>query len=127
MKPNDQLKAFKKATLPAETPVDIKVKMMVTLLNLEALHLVSPFSDQLLEYEASEFGDLMLDACEALMAQKCWSDALRFAEKLVNEDEYSKAAAVWLLYGECLYETQQLDEAEKVCFLKKLFLFRLWT
>ena len=67
MNPDDQLKAFKKATLPAETPVDIKVKMMVTLLNLEALHLVSPFSDQLLEYEASEshFVALFNDASEA--------------------------------------------------------------
>ena len=48
------------------------------------------------------------------MAQKWWTEALKFAEKLVNEEEYSKAAAVWLLYGECLYETQQLEEAEQV-------------
>ena len=115
MGPKDQLKAFTKATLPADTPVDLKVKLTVTLLNLEAMHLVSPFTDQLLEYQASEFGDLMLDTCEALMSQKCWSEALKFAEKLVNEDEYSKAAAVWLLYGECLYETQKLEEAEQVC------------
>ena len=47
------------------------------------------------------------------MAQKCWQDALRFSKKLVSEEEYSKAAAVWLLYGECLYETQQLEESEK--------------
>ena len=113
--PKDQLKVFTKATLPADTPVDLKVKLTVTLLNLEAMHLVSPFTDQLLEYQASEFGDLMLDTCEALMSQKCWSEALKFAEKLVNEDEYSKAAAVWLLYGECLYETQKLEEAEQVC------------
>ena len=88
MGPKDQLKAFTKATLPADTPVDLKVKLTVTLLNLEAMHLVSPFTDQLLEYQASEFGDLMLDTCEALMSQKCWSEALKFAEKLVNEDEY---------------------------------------
>ena len=50
------------------------------------------------------------------MAQKWWTEALKFAEKLVNEEEYSKAAAVWLLYGECLYETQQLEEAEQVKF-----------
>ena len=42
----------------------LKVKLMITLLNLEAMHLVSPFSEQLLEYQASEFGDLMLDTCE---------------------------------------------------------------
>ena len=64
MSPNEQLKAFKKATLPADTPVDLLVKLMVVLLNLQALHLVPPFSEQLLEYQASEFGDLMLDACE---------------------------------------------------------------
>lgn len=110
--PEEQMKRMKKVFVPENMPLDIKAKLLVTLLNLKATHLTQPFVDQLLQADVSEFGDLMLDACEALMGQKCWSQALQFAEKLVQDEDYGKAA-VWLQYGECLYETQQLEEAEK--------------
>lgn len=112
LSPEEQLKKFTSVSVPDEMPLDIKAKLLVTLLNLKATHLTQPFVDQLLQSDASDFGDLMLDACEALMGQKCWADALQFAEKLVQDEDYGKAA-VWLQYGECLYETQQLEEAEQ--------------
>ena len=113
MSHQEQLKSFKKVTLPAETPMDIKVKLLVILLHLKAVHLVAPYAKELLDCQVAEFGDLMLDACEAYMGQKCWVEALKFAEKLVSDDFYDNAAAVWLQYGQCLLHNQRLDEAEK--------------
>ena len=47
---------------------------------------------------------------------------LGFLQKLVKDEDYSKAA-VWLQYGECLWETGYLDDAaiayEKVVDLGK--------
>ena len=108
----DQLQLFTKISLPPETPFEIKRNLIVVLVNLNATHLVTEYSKELLDCEPSDYGDLMLDVCEAFMGQKCWNQALEYSEKLVKSESYSNAAAVWLQYGECLFETQKLTEAE---------------
>ena len=108
----EQLKVFKSVNLPSDVPIDIIVKLLVVLVNLGAVHLVEPFARQILQYEVSEFGDLMLDTAEAFMSQKCFREAVKFLEILVHDDEYGKAA-VWLQYGECLFQNGCLEEAEK--------------
>ena len=108
----EQLKVFKSVNLPSDVPIDIIVKLLVVLVNLGAVHLVEPFARQILQYEVSEFGDLMLDTAEAFMSQKCFQEAVKFLEILVHDDEYGKAA-VWLQYGECLFQNGCLEEAEK--------------
>ena len=112
MEPEEQLQVFTKASLPPDTPLDIKAKLAVVLLNLKATHLVQPLSEPLLACHTSEYGDLMLDVSEAYMGQKCFPEALVFLEKLVDDDEYGKAA-VWLRFAECLFETGKLEEAER--------------
>ena len=107
-----QLKAFKRVTIPSSMPIDIKVKLVVVLVNLGATHLVHPFTEEIRQYDVGEFGDLLLDIAEAFMGQKCHREALKFLEILVHDEEYGKAA-VWLQYGECLYETNCLEEAEE--------------
>ena len=108
----EQLKVFKSVNLPTDVPIDIIVKLLVILVNLGAIHLVEPFARQILQYEVSEFGDLMLDTAEAFMSQKCYKEAVKFLEILVQDDEYGKAA-VWLQYGECLFQNGHLEEAEQ--------------
>ena len=45
------------------------------------------------------------------MVQKLFQEASGFLQNLVKDEDYSKAA-VWLRYGECLFETGHLEEAE---------------
>ena len=84
----------------------------MVLVNLGAIHLSLPYAKTILQYDVSEFGDLMLDTAEAFMGQKCYKEAIKFLEILVHDEEYGKAA-VWLQYGECLFQTNCLDEAEQ--------------
>ena len=108
---NDQLKAFKKVNMPQDLPVDLQAKLVVVLLHLKASHLAWPLAQPLVGLQVSEYGDLMLDMAEAFMEQKLFQEASSLLHQLVLDEDYSKAA-VWLRYGECLFETAHLEEAE---------------
>ncbi len=73
----------------------------------------------------------MLDVAEAYMGEKCYKESLEYLDKLVTTEEYGQVsfvfdfyqenlslkmhlfqAAVWLRYGESLFEVGRLEESE---------------
>jgi hypothetical protein len=91
--PEQQLKEFTSVVLPnegEETPLDIVSKMVVVLINLKAEHLVVPYTDQLLETDPEDCGDLFLDVAENYMAKGLYQHAQPFLEKLVHSESFGQ-------------------------------------
>jgi len=107
----DQLAAFADLIVPDDMICDIKSKLVVILVRLRALHLVTDLTEQILEQDADEFGDFMLEIAEAMMVEKMYPSALPFLEKLVTSQQFAQPL-VWLQLGECLFNVNRLEEAE---------------
>ena len=92
MGPEEQLRAFSSVVLPeeTETPLDIVAKMVIVLINLGAHHLVQSYTDQLLDTDAEECGDLYLDVAENYMHVRLHGKALPFLEKLVHSETFGQ-------------------------------------
>uniref|UniRef100_A0A0K2UFK2 General transcription factor 3C polypeptide 3 n=1 Tax=Lepeophtheirus salmonis TaxID=72036 RepID=A0A0K2UFK2_LEPSM len=113
LSPEKQLQSFNKVVIPEDTPLDIRAKLIIVLINLKACHLVKDdLSNELLNSNVEEFGDLMLDVAEAYMNQEKYDIAEVYLKQLVQSNEFNKAA-VWLFYGEALFKLGHLEEAEK--------------
>eukprot|EP00095_Tigriopus_kingsejongensis_P008374 maker-scaffold856_size87843-snap-gene-0.23 protein:Tk08374 transcript:maker-scaffold856_size87843-snap-gene-0.23-mRNA-1 annotation:"general transcription factor 3c polypeptide 3" len=111
MNPEQQLKAFTAVILPEDTPLDIKAKLIIVLVNLTAHHLVQPYCQDIVASEPEEYGELYLDIAEVFMSNALFQESLVFLKKLVDSESYNQPA-VWLKYGESLFETNSLEEAE---------------
>ena len=72
--------------VPDDLPADIKCKLIIILVNLNAKHLTQDLLEVFEEADAEDFGDLMLDISEALVKNKHYENALIFLEKLVNSE-----------------------------------------
>ena len=73
--------------VPDEMIADIKCKLLIILINLNAMHLTKDLVDTFLEADPEEFGDLMVDISEALLKNKNYEEGVRFFELLVNSQE----------------------------------------
>lgn len=111
LSPEKQLEAFSNVIMPEGTPLDIKAKLVIVLVNLKATHLVKESCQEIVASDPEEFGEIFLDIAEVLMSNQHFDDSLQFLEKLVKSESYDQPA-VWLKYGESLFETNSLAEAE---------------
>ncbi|QQP33067.1 Uncharacterized protein FKW44_024307, partial [Caligus rogercresseyi] len=78
--PSDkQLESFTKVVLREETPLDIRAKLIITLIHLRASHLVrdDDLSKEVLEASVEDFGDLILEVMEAYMNMQEYQAAIR--------------------------------------------------
>ncbi|CAN7943158.1 unnamed protein product, partial [Ixodes hexagonus] len=99
--------------VPPVLPVDLRVKLMLSLIHLDGEHLILGLVDQLGREDPEEVGDLMLDVAEAFLEKGSPGRALPLLAQLVSTKNYS-LAAVWLRYGECLHQLGRLEEATSV-------------
>ncbi|XP_044587048.1 general transcription factor 3C polypeptide 3 isoform X2 [Cotesia glomerata] len=108
---DDERKIVESCCLPDDTPIDLKVRFIVTMLELGFTEQVLGHMDALLAYEEAEkFGDLFLDIVDGLMHVQEYTRALKFLELLIRCKNYSMPA-VWLRYAECHVGCRQLKEA----------------
>ncbi|CAG5083170.1 Similar to GTF3C3: General transcription factor 3C polypeptide 3 (Homo sapiens), partial [Cotesia congregata] len=108
---DDERKIIESCCLPDDTPIDLKVRFIVTMLELGFTKQVLGHMDALLAYEEAEkFGDLFLDIVDGLMHVQEYARALKFLELLIRCKNYSMPA-VWLRYAECHVGCRQLKEA----------------
>jgi len=110
--PEQQLKAFTALVVPDTLAAEVKCKLLITLINLSAMHLTDTLLDSFVEANPEDFGDMLLDISEALLKNKQYEKGILFFEKLVNSESYSQAA-VWLQFGECLELAGRLEDAEE--------------
>ena len=112
LEPEQQLAAFTELLLPDELAADIRAKLVIILVSLQAHHLTTDILDMFIEADTEEFGDLILDMGEAMMKEKLWEKALPLYTKLVESEKFDEAA-VWLQLAECQSNSNQLEEAER--------------
>ncbi len=111
MPPEKQLQMFAEVVCPEVTPVDIKSKLVIVLVNLGAVHLVKvililpirnvrkknhvisniqEISEEILTFHVESYGDLMLEVAESFMSGGFFKEALPFLEVLVQSQSYSE-------------------------------------
>ena len=87
---DQQLATFEELVVPPDLPADIRAKLIVVLVHLNALHLIHDLCQQFLEADIEDFGDLVIDIVEAMMKMEKWESALPLlllastSEKLVS-------------------------------------------
>uniref|UniRef100_A0A672YUV2 General transcription factor IIIC, polypeptide 3 n=1 Tax=Sphaeramia orbicularis TaxID=375764 RepID=A0A672YUV2_9TELE len=87
--------------IPDSVPVDLRAKVIVSLIHL---HVYTPLEElvaSLMEHSAEEVGDLYLDVSEAYMEEGQYESALPMLSTLVVSEKYN-LAVVWLRHAECL-------------------------
>ncbi|XP_066296212.1 general transcription factor 3C polypeptide 3-like [Branchiostoma lanceolatum] len=97
-------------TIPPETPIDLSIKLAVSLVHLRYLGAAKPLVDMLLQESAEDMGDLYLDIAEAYVDVGEYDSARPILAMLVNTDRYN-LAAVWLRYAECLNALGKTEHA----------------
>ncbi|XP_057339221.1 general transcription factor 3C polypeptide 3 [Microplitis mediator] len=108
--PFDDKRQIETCTLPDETPIDLKAKFIVAMVELGSTKHVQNYMDALAHEETENVGDLFVDIVEALMHVQEYSKALKFLELLIRCKKYSMPA-IWLRYAECHVGCKQLKEA----------------
>ncbi|XP_043277638.1 general transcription factor 3C polypeptide 3 isoform X2 [Venturia canescens] len=104
---------IERCEIEEEVVVDLKAKCIVTLVELNQVHIAEEHLKKLLENEDPEVsGDLYLDIAESLMAKKEFERALTVLEALVNSKNFS-LAAVWLRHAECWIGCKNVKKAMK--------------
>jgi len=109
---DQQLATFGELVVPADVPADIRAKLIVALVHLNALHLINDLCQQFLEADIEDFGDLVIDIVEAMMKMEKWESALPLLLLASNSDKWGEAA-VWLQRAECEAQLGKLEEAEQ--------------
>ncbi|XP_022186685.2 general transcription factor 3C polypeptide 3 [Nilaparvata lugens] len=97
-------------TAPSNMAIDLRVKLIITLIHMKSLPPVYKFLNDFLETNPEELGDLYLDIAEALMMENYHSDALKLLQPLISSANYS-LPGVWLKYAECLKKVNRLKES----------------
>ncbi|XP_051173690.1 general transcription factor 3C polypeptide 3-like isoform X1 [Leptopilina boulardi] len=99
--------------IPDDVAVDLKVKFLITLIELNEIEFADKLLPKVCEKENPEIsGDLFLDIAESLMGKKQFKRALVLLEPLVNSKNFS-LAAVWLRHAECWLGCNDIKKAAK--------------
>ncbi|CAG0925889.1 unnamed protein product, partial [Notodromas monacha] len=97
--------------IPEYTPVDIRTKLIVAFVHLEAYALADIVVQPLITGGPQDVDDLYVDIYEAYMAKKMYKNALVFLEKLAADHRYC-TTKVLLSYAECLLQCGDMRGAE---------------
>ncbi|XP_077587346.1 general transcription factor 3C polypeptide 3 [Stigmatopora nigra] len=100
MAPIDKSK-IKDVQVPEGIPVDLKAKLIVSLIHLRISAPLEALVLSLMEQTAEEVGDLYLDVAEAYLEVGEYLEALPLLSMLVISEKYN-LAVVWLRHAECL-------------------------
>ncbi|KAM4537931.1 general transcription factor 3C polypeptide 3 [Fundulus diaphanus] len=96
--------------VPDSVPVDLRAKLIVCLIHLNAFDPSEDLVASLTEQSTEEIGDLYLDVAEAYLEQGCYTSALPLLSALVVSEKYD-LAVVWLRHAECLKALGHMKEA----------------
>ncbi|XP_054164495.1 general transcription factor 3C polypeptide 3-like [Oppia nitens] len=91
-------------------PIDLRSKLIVTLINLRCLLSINDLLQELLIESAEEIGDLYLDIVDAFIKMDLHEKAKLMLQKLVDTETYNEAS-VWMRFAECLEKTKEIEAA----------------
>jgi general transcription factor 3C polypeptide 3 (transcription factor C subunit 4) len=102
---------FYDLVVPPDMLVDLRTKMCICLISLNAENLITELIDNVITYiDVEKAGDCLLDIAEALIMKKNHSGALRLLDLLVKSESFS-LSAVWLKHADCLRMLERFDES----------------
>lgn len=102
---------FSELMIPSEMLMDLRTKICVCLVHLNATNLTAELIDNILKHiDVEKGGDCYMDVAEALISKKNFEGALRMLDPLVKSKLFS-LAAVWLKHAECLRILNRFTEA----------------
>ncbi|KAG6458133.1 general transcription factor 3C polypeptide 3 [Manduca sexta] len=101
---------YVKCSIPNGLPIDLKSKLLVCFIYLEATNLVKTLLDDFLSNDVEKTGDLYMDIEEALSAVGHHEMAMQLLDPLVQNNSFD-LGAVWLKHAECLYNLGREDDA----------------
>lgn len=97
--------------IPDEMLMDLRTKMCICLVQLNAFNLLDKLIDNIYEFiDVEGGGDCYLDIAEALIHKEKFKEALRLLNPLVYSETFS-LAAVWLQHADCLRAIKNYKEA----------------
>ncbi|XP_021179650.2 general transcription factor 3C polypeptide 3 isoform X1 [Fundulus heteroclitus] len=96
--------------VPDSVPVDLRAKLIVCLIHLNAFDPSEDLVASLTEQSTEEIGDLYLDVAEAYLEQGRYTSALPLLSALAVSEKYD-LAVVWLRHAECLKALGHMQEA----------------
>ncbi|XP_071119203.1 general transcription factor 3C polypeptide 3-like [Haliotis cracherodii] len=108
--PQDKAKSPLSCFTPDLLPIDLRVKLIICLVNLNYVKVAKGVCHPLLVEDVEETGDLYFDVAEAYMENGHYTEAKPILKTLVSSEHFNKAA-VWLKYGECLNSLGELQGA----------------
>ena len=99
--------------IPDDIILDFRSKLIVSLIHLQAFHLLDYLIDNIFKFiDIENAGDCYLDIAEALMKEKRYENALTLLIPLVQSKNYS-LAAVWLRHADCYRAMGEIEKAIK--------------
>ncbi|KAG5680796.1 hypothetical protein PVAND_010282 [Polypedilum vanderplanki] len=102
---------FSELYIPNDMLMDLRTKMCICLINLNAMNLITQLIDNALHYiDVEKGGDCYIDIAEALILKEEYLNALRLLDPLIKSKSFS-LAAVWLKHAECLRVLNRYPEA----------------
>lgn len=102
---------FSELQIPTNMITDLRSKMCICLINLDADNLIPALVDNILEYvDAEQGGDCYLDIAEALITKSDYANALKLLDPLVKSKLFS-LPAVWLKHADSLRSLNRYPEA----------------
>ena len=93
-----------------ELPIDLRAKLIVTLINLRCLESVNQLLQEILASSAEDFGDLYLEIIDAFMKMDLYERAKPMANKLVDTESYNESS-VWFRFAQCLERTGEIEHS----------------
>lgn len=109
-KPQEQFGEITEVHVPDTVPVDLKAKLIVSLIHLHVFSSLEGLVASLVEQSPEEIGDLYLDVSEAYLEEGKYLLALPLLTSLVISEKYN-LAIVWLRHAECLKALGHMDAA----------------
>ncbi|CAG2116329.1 unnamed protein product, partial [Medioppia subpectinata] len=93
-----------------ELPIDLRAKLIVSLINLRCLLSVHDLLKEILLQSAETIGDLYLDIVDAFMKMDLHENAKLLVQRLVDTETYNEAS-IWLRFAECLEKTKETQQS----------------
>ncbi|CAG7649978.1 unnamed protein product [Allacma fusca] len=104
---------FKRTSVatPPQFPAELTVKLITSLIHLEAYDLAKSLVPQVLAKPIDKFGDLYLEVAEAYMAKGRWASSVELTSLIVKSPNMKEASLCFLRHAETLYSLGKLEES----------------
>lgn len=102
-----------KCVVPDDLPIDIRAKLIITLICSDSMDCASAQIDVLLTENPDETGDLFWDVGLILCEKKFYNDAIKVLYPLTSTKKFN-FVGLWLKLTQCYKETGRIEECHRI-------------